>query len=343
VLDLFVRTQAAVFGNASSIHWAGREAKKHLEKARNSIAARTGRRPSEVIFTSGGSEADNLALTAARNGRIIVSRIEHPAVLRPAANAELIDVSPDGVIDLASLDRALETPAALVSVMAVNNETGVIQPIAEVIARAHARGALVHVDAVQAAGRIPLPLDADLISLSGHKLGAPKGVGALLGRTRVHLQPLIVGGAQERGMRAGTEPVAHAVALAAALDRALDHDDTARLRALQARLEAGLTAIEGVTIVGAKSPRVANTTLAAFTGIEAETLLHALDLEGIAASSGSACSSGSVEPSPVLLAMGMSRAQALSAVRFSTGWASTEADVDAVIAVLPRLVARARR
>ncbi len=338
-----------VFGNASSVHWAGREAKKHLERARTTVAARLGRKPSEVVFTSGGSEADNLALRAAAGGRLITSAIEHPAVARAAEReapgaAIVVGARPDGTVDCAALAEALRAaPTALVSVMAVNNETGVIQPLDEVRALASAHGARLHVDAVQAAGRVPLPLDADLITLSGHKLGAPKGVGVLATRATIPLPPLVVGGAQERGLRAGTEPVAHAVAFARALELALDGQasEAARLGELQRALEEALAAL-GARIVGTSAARVTNTTLALFAGTEAETVLHALDLEGVAVSSGSACASGSLEPSPVLTAMGLPPSEALSAVRFSTGWASTSADITRAIEVLPVVLARAR-
>lgn len=340
-----------VFGNASSVHWAGREARRHLEQARLTVAERLRRKPSEVILTSGGSEADNLALHAAQGGRLLVSALEHPAVRRAAErlgargqDVEVLPATPEGVVDLTALAEALaRRPTALVSVMAVNNETGVIQPVDEVRALTRAHGARLHVDAVQAVGRVPLVLEADLITLSGHKLGAPKGVGVLLTRAALPLAPLVVGGAQERGLRAGTESVAHAVAFAAALGLALDEQAEAspRLGALQAELEAGLAPL-GARVVGAGAPRVANTTLVTFAGVEAETVLHALDLEGIAASSGSACASGSLEPSPVLRAMGLPAAEALSALRLSTGWASTRDDVRAVLAALPAVLARAR-
>jgi cysteine desulfurase len=332
------------FGNASSVHWAGQRARKELEAARTAIARRVARKPSEVIFTSGGTEADNLALLGVRGDRVLISSVEHPAVLTAAdrlrargVEVELVPVDSEGRLDLFALDRALEKPTVLVSVMAVNNETGVISPIAEVIARSHARGARVHVDAVQAAGRIPLPLEADLIAMSGHKLGGPKGIGVLLVRDDLPLDSLITGGPQERGHRAGTEPVAGAVGMAKALEIALDRMDAERdrLAGLVARVDAGLGALPGARIVGRSAERVANTTTAVFEGVEGESLLQALDLAGIAASSGSACSSGSLEPSHVLKAMGYSDAEALSAVRFSLGWASGASDVDRLLSVLP--------
>lgn len=352
---LFGAIEAGAFGNASSIHWAGREARKHLERARTKIAELVQRKPSEIVFTSGATEADNLALrgilakSSAR--RLIISAVEHPAVIETAAfleregvEVDRVAVDAEGRLDLAALDRALSRPAALISIMAVNNETGVISPIEEVLDRAKKAGVLTHVDAVQAAGRIPLPLDADLISLSAHKVGGPKGIGALITRATLPIEPLLFGGPQERGHRGGTEAVPLAAGFAAALEKALaDRDqENTRLAAIRERIDRGLAAIEGVRVLGANARRVANTTTALFSGVEAETLLHALDLEGVAASSGSACASGSLEPSHVLLAMGVPKNEALSAVRFSLGWASRIDDANRLIEVLPPLVRRAR-
>jgi cysteine desulfurase len=344
------------FGNASSIHWAGREAKKHLEAARKKVAELTARSPSQVIFTSGGSEADNLAIfgvtAEAKERRMIISSVEHPAVLEAAARLsrsgiEVVRIPCDaeGRLDLAALDLELSFPTALVSIMAVNNETGVIHPIDEVVKRVrHAGSAVIHVDAVQAAGRVPLPIDADLITLSGHKLGAPKGVGALLTKPRVKLSPHVVGGPQERGLRAGTEPVALAAGFAAALEIAIENQpiESERLAKIRDRIDDGLRSFDDVRILGGGAPRVSNTTTALFAGVEAETLLHALDLEGVAASSGSACSSGSLEPSHVLLAMGIAPKDALSAVRFSLGWASEPSEAERLLEILPRVLDRAR-
>jgi cysteine desulfurase len=346
---LFGAPAEGSFGNASSVHWAGQRARKELEAARGSIARRMNRKASEIIFTSGGTEADNLALFgvmlhgSVKAKRLIVSAVEHPAVMSAAARLEelgvgvvRVPVDRGGVLDLDALDRALAEPAALVSVMAVNNETGVVSPVEEVIARAHARGARVHVDAVQAAGRIELPLDADLISLSGHKLGAPKGIGVLAARESLPLVSEIVGGPQERGHRAGTEPVALAVGMATALELAMDQREAeaARLSALVRRIDGCLRSLPGVELVGAPH-RVANTTTAIFRGVEGDALLMALDLAGVAASSGSACSSGSLSPSHVLLAMGYGGAEALASVRFSLGWATTDSDIDRLLSVLP--------
>lgn len=354
---LFGEVSAGFYGNPSSIHWAGQIARKHLETARTKVAALCACKPSEVIFTSGGSEADNLALFGValhprvKHKRVIISSVEHPAVMESArrmeelgVEVERLAVDAQGRLDLAHLDRALERDTSLVSVMAVNNETGVISPIDEVIDRAHKKGALVHVDAVQAAGRIPLPQKADLYSLSGHKLGAPKGVGVLIKREHVPLSPEIVGGPQERGHRAGTEAVDRAVAFAAAFEVSLANMDreNERLAAMRSRIDRALDAIPGARVLGRKTARVANTTTAVFSGIDGDAILQALDLLGVAASSGSACSSGSLEPSHVLLAMGVPKKEALAAVRFSMGFATTDADVDHLLEVVPKAVASVR-
>jgi cysteine desulfurase len=354
---LFGEPAAGAFGNASSIHWAGRAARKHLERARATVATRFARKASEVLFTSGGTEADNLALfgvllhPAEKRKRLVVSAVEHPAVLAAAhrlrelgVEVVTIPVDGDGRLDLDALEAALRVPTALVSVMAVNNETGVCAPVAEVVRRARAAGAWVHVDAVQAAGRLPLPVEADLIALSGHKLGALKGSGALVIRDQIPLRAEVVGGPQERGRRAGTEPVPQAVALATALELAeveREHE-AARLGALRDALEAALLAIPHTRILGRGAPRIAGTVAAVFPGLEGDSLLQALDLAGFAASSGSACSSGSLEPSHVLLAMGVPREEALGAVRFSLGWGSQPCDVTQLVETLPDLVAQLR-
>lgn len=354
---LFGGPEAGAFGNASSVHWAGQRARKQLESARTRVAEMLGRKPSEILFTRGGTEADNLALFGAlrhrsvRRRRLITSAVEHPAVLAAATRLEeegvevvRVPVDREGLLDLELLDRALQEEAALVSVMAVNNETGVISPIDAVAARTKARGVLLHVDAVQAAGRTRIPIEADLITLSGHKLGGPKGVGVLAIREDIPLRPEIVGGPQERGKRAGTEDVAGAVGMAEALARALADEAVERLRLgrMIERLDQGLAALPGVQIVGRRAPRVANTTCALFAGVEGEAVLQGLDLAGVAASSGSACSSGSLEPSHVLKAMGYWDAEALSAVRISLGWATAVEDVDRVLTVLPEVLHQVR-
>lgn len=341
------------FGNASSIHWAGQVARRELERARGQVAARFGRKPSEVVFTSGGTEADHLALhgvllhPSVSKPRLVTTAVEHPAILEAAEALEdrgvavtRVAVHPDGALDLAALDRALDPPPTLVSVMAVNNETGVVLDLAAVKTRVRSAGAWLHVDAVQAPGRIALP-DADLISLSGHKLGGLKGAGVLVTRASVPLLRQVHGGPQERGLRAGTEDVASAVALAEALELAETERaaTTARLGHLSARLGSGLEALGAEVVGGVRAP---GTVTVVFSDLESEALLQALDLAGVAASSGSACSSGSLAPSHVLTALGYPERAARSAVRFSFGWASRPSDVDRVLAVLPALLAQVR-
>lgn len=353
---IFAGPEDERFGNASSVHWAGQRARRELEQARAELAQAFTRRPSDVIFTSGGTEADNLALfgvlthRAVTRPRLLVSQVEHPAVMAGAdtlarAGVDVVKLPVDGAgqLDLGALELALQTPTTLVSVMAVNNETGIISPMPEVLDRVHAAGALLHVDAVQAVGRLPLDAGPDLITISGHKLGGLKGVGALIIREGVQLAPGTLGGPQERGHRAGTEPVALAVSLAHAL-RAAEADRpglSLRWAALRDRIDRALEGLPGVRVLG--GPRVSNTTCAVLSGVDGEVVLQGLDLEGIAASSGSACSSGSLEPSHVLRAMGISPEEALSALRFSLGWSSAEADVDRLIEVLPGVIRRAQQ
>lgn len=350
-------TPTAPTGNPSSIHWAGQAAKKRLEEARAQVARLCGRRPSEVIFTSGGTEADHLALfgvllhPAQKHRRLLISAVEHPAVraaaaaLRQKHGVQVVElpVDPDGQLDLLALEAALQLPTGLVSVMAVNNETGIVSPLSGIAERVKAAGALLHVDAVQAIGRVPLP-EADLLSFSGHKLGGLPGAGVLLTRQPIPLEEQLLGGPQERGRRAGTEALGPIVGLAVALDHALLHqaDEMKRLGALRDQLEGALQELPGVQRVGAHAPRVASTSTALFEGVDGDALLQALDLEGIAASSGSACSSGSLEPSHVLLAMGVAPRAALAAVRFSMGWGTTPAEIDALCRVLPRALAQVR-
>lgn len=353
---LFGDVSDGAWGNASSVHWAGQSARKALEGARAQIAARFDRKPSEVLFTSGGSEADNLALFGVFDhprfggGHLVISSVEHPAVRAAASRleargvrVETVGVDGEGRLDLDDLARAAKG-AALVSVMAVNNETGVVLPTEEVVACAHAAGALVHVDAVQAAGKVALPASADLVSLSAHKLGGLKGIGALVVRESIPLWPAIVGGPQERGKRAGTEHVAAAVSLATAIEVAEStrEAEMTRLAALRDRIDATVRTIRGARVLGAEATRVGNTTTVVFEGVDGEAILQGLDLEGIATSSGSACSSGSLEPSHVLVAMGVPARVALSSVRFSLGVFTTEAEIEAVLAVLPQIVMRAR-
>lgn len=355
---LFASLEDGGFGNASSVHWAGQQARVHLEAARSRLAKQLLRRPSELVFTSGGTEADNLALDGVLGGspgrkRLIVSAVEHPAVMAAAmrwrdrgAEVELVSVQPDGALDLDALARALDPGADLVSLMAVNNETGFCFDLEAAAPMVKAAGARLHVDAVQAAGRLPLEAIArlaDLLVLSAHKLGGPPGVGLLAVRESIRFDPALVGGPQERGRRAGTESVAAAVGLATAVELAeAEHEaENARLAPLRSELENALDELPGARVLRG-APRVAPVCCAVFEGVDGEVMLQALDLEGIAVSSGSACSSGSLEPSPVLLALGLDPALAQSAVRFSLGSATTEAEIQRVVALLPALLERAR-
>ncbi len=336
-------------GNPSSVHAEGRAARHVIENAREEVAALAGARPSDVFFTSSGTEANMLALTPAietahekqPRSALLLSAIEHASVRAggrfPHAVIEEVPVDGDGLIDLNALAAAVaKSPRPLVSLMLANNETGVIEPVAEAAAIVHAGGGLLHVDAVQAAGRVSCDiaaLGADLLTLSAHKIGGPKGGGALIrGREDIHFpDPLIRGGGQERGIRAGTENVAGIAAFgaAAAVARRDRAAEAARMRALRDALEAGLKAITPqVVIFGQKADRLPNTTLFAAPGMKAETAVIAFDLEGIAVSSGAACSSGKVQPSHVLAAMGVSPALTRGAVRVSLGWATTETDVE---------------
>jgi cysteine desulfurase len=348
------------FGNPSSIHWAGREARAAVDRARGQVAKLLGAAPSEVVFTSGGTEADNLALwgvvraAQASTPHLVVSAIEHPAVIGAAAALEedgvavsRVGVGREGVVDPDRLEAALRPETLLVSVMLAQNETGAVQPVAEIARRCRERGILVHTDAVQAAGRLPLPvagLGVDLLSLSGHKMGAPQGVGALYVRRGVRLSPLHQGGAQERGRRSGTENVAGIVGLGAAADLAVAELALvpARVGALRDRLERELLAAIPDIHVNSPGDRLCNTLSLIINGVEGEALLLNLDLEGIAASSGSACSSGTMKPSPVLLAMGLTPQEAHGSLRLSLGRESAEADVEAVVAALPPIVTRLR-
>ncbi len=348
--------------NPSGSHAASREAKTALEEARETVAAACGAAPHEIVFTGGGSEGDNLAIKGvawaarARDPRldgVVTTGIEHKAVLGACARLDQegyrvtkVGATASGVVDLDALTGALDEHTAVVSVMLVNNETGVRQPLADVaaIVRERAPNAAFHTDAVQAPQWCDLraaAAPADLVAISGHKFGGPKGVGALVVRNNVQLVPLIEGGGHERGLRAGTQNVAGIVAFATAL-RVTDErraEDIARLRALRDPFMRALAAdIEGFAPNGDSDRRVAGLLHAAIPGIEAETLLVALDQQGVFAASGSACSSGAIDPSHVLLAMGMPRERALSSVRFSFGWGSTERDVDDALAVIPEVV-----
>jgi cysteine desulfurase len=352
-----------VCGNPSSVHAEGRAVRRRIEEARESVAMLVGAEPRNVVFTSGGTEANMMVLTPFVGAGqdleprdcLVISAIEHPSVLaggRFARNAiEAVPVTPDGRLDLAALGRLLSALAQrglrrpLVSVMLANNETGVVQPVAQAAELAQAAGALMHVDAVQGVGRISCNINdirADLLTLSGHKIGAPKGVGAVIKRDQaLHFtDPLIRGGGQERGARAGTENVASIVGFgaAASVARLALAEESARMAVLRDRLEAGLKARMPAAIVfGAQAERLPNTTLFAVPGIKAETAVIALDLDGIAVSSGAACSSGKVQPSHVLAAMGVAPALAKGAIRVSLGPTTTESEVDGFLDAWIRL------
>jgi len=332
-------------GNPSSVHAEGRAVRGLVEEAREQVAALVGAQASNVTFTSGATEANMLALTPAievggrkePRDRLFISAIEHPSVRsggRFAAGAiEELPVTSNGVVDLAALARALgHAERPLVSVMLANNETGVIQPIANIAEIVHAASGILHVDAVQGPGRMDCnvaTLGADLLSISSHKIGGPQGAGALVRRGDIHVaEPLMTGGGQERGQRAGTENVA-AIAGFGVAARAAKEFDAGRMAALRDKLEAGIKAITPQAVFfGAASPRLPNTSLFAVPGMKAETAIIAFDLNGIAVSSGSACSSGKVQASHVLAAMGVEAALAQGAVRISIGWNTSETEVE---------------
>ena len=338
-------------GNASSVHSEGRAARRLIEEARASVAALVGAEAKNVIFTSGATEANMLALTPRLEiggrkeprDRLFVSAIEHTSVRSggrfPAQSVEELPVTGDGRLDLIALRRCIaKAERPLVSVMLANNETGVIQPITQIAEIVHAVAGVLHVDAAQGAGRIDCAiadLNADLLSISAHKLGGPQGVGALVRRGDVHVgESLIRGGGQERGARAGTENVAAIAGFGAAARAAaaVRQVDAPRMASLRDALEAGLRAVTPQAIIfGQSAPRLPNTTLFAVPGMKAETAIIAFDLNGIAVSSGSACSSGKVQASHVLAAMGVEPALARGSVRVSLGWSTTEADVERLL------------
>ena len=362
VVDRMAAALREQFGNPSSVHLYGQVAKAALDDARSAVAALIGGDPSEVVFTSGGTESDNFAIRGVAEaleptGRrhLVASAIEHEAVLntfkalvRRGWKTTLLPVDQSGILSTDVLERAVTDDTALVSIMHANNEIGTIQPVAELARIAKARGAVFHTDAVQTAGKIPVDVKAlgvDLLSLSAHKFYGPKGAGALWIRRGVRLHAPMTGGKQERSRRAGTENVAGIIGLgvAAQLARGKMAAEGDRLSALRDRLEEGiLAAVSGTAINGARSPRVPNTTNISFDRIEAESLLIALDLAGVAVSTGSACSSGTLEPSHVLKAMGFPPHRTQNSIRFSLGAANTEADVQRVIDVLPGVVDKLR-
>ena len=360
--DAMLRSLEHLFGNASSVHYYGQQAKAALDDARSAVAALIGAEPAEVIFTSGGTEADNFAIRGVAEalevtGRkhLITSGIEHEAVLnsfkalaKRGWRTTVLPLDATGIVSADQLREAITDDTALVSIMHANNEIGTIQPIAELAAIARAHGALVHTDAVQSAGKIPVnvrTLGVDLLAVSGHKFYGPKGIGALWVKRGVRLSPFLSGGKQERNRRAGTENVPGAIGMGVAAGLAAQKmtAEAVRLAALRDRLESGILAsVPNTEVNGSREARVPNTTNISFERIEAESLLIALDLEGVAVSTGSACSSGTLEPSHVLKAMNLSSHRAQNSIRFSLGASNTEEQIDHVIAILPRIVTKLR-
>jgi cysteine desulfurase len=352
------------FGNPSSAHRFGRAARAGIEQARRQIAEALGAEPSQVIFTSGGTEADNLSIVGAvlaareRGASMcaVVSAIEHKAVLAAAhavcnlgGREVLLPVDRSGVLDVEALDRALRDAPAVVSVMWVNNEVGVLQPVGDIAGRCREANVIFHTDAVQAVGKVPVSVErlcCTLLTISGHKIGAPKGIGALIVRDRKAIEAILHGGGQQFGIRPGTENVAGAVALGravqlAAIEQAALAERLSQLRdALGKRLKA---TVPDVVIMAEQSERAPHLLNVAVPGADSEALLMHLDLAGVAASSGSACSTGAVEPSHVLVAMGVPRELALGAIRFSFGRESTTEDVDRAVEVVPAVVAKVRK
>jgi cysteine desulfurase len=363
VADAVDQAMREDFGNPSSVHYFGQRAKLRLDRARQAVATLLGGDPAEIVFTSGGTESDNFAIRGvaealAPTGRrhIISSPIEHEAVLqtlkalaRRGWEVTLLPVDESGIVSPRALAEAIRPDTALVSIMHANNEIGTIQPLHELAAIAHAAGALIHSDAVQSAAKILLDVHAlgiDLASISGHKLYGPKGVGALWIKRGTRLLATMTGGRQERNRRAGTENVPAIAGLGVAVTQALSKlpTESTRLAALRDRLETGILRHVDRTIVnGARDRRVPNTSNISFDGIEAESLLIALDLEGVAVSTGSACSSGTLEPSHVLKAMGFPLHRTQNALRFSLGASNTEEQIDHVINILPPIVERLRK
>jgi cysteine desulfurase len=350
------------FGNPSSIHWAGRDVKGAMEKGREQVALLLNCDPSEVVFTSSGTEADNMAIKGVaealrdKGNHIITFRTEHPAVLSTCLYLEnrgyeitRLGVDRAGMPDLAELEAAITGRTILISAMHANHETGTLLPAARISEIAARHRIYFHSDGVQAVGRVPIDFRGagiGLLALSGHKIHAPKGIGALVIRKGVKLATLIHGGPQERNRRAGTENVAGIVGLGKACELAMDEMTGAsrRVTALRDRLEAGILAsVQDAVINGERNSRLPNTSNISFPGLDADSLLLNLDIQGIAASSGSACSSGVVKESPVLAAMGLERELVRGALRFSLGRDTTEADIDYLLEVLPEIVARLRR
>jgi len=348
---------AEQFGNASSIHHHGQETRAAVERARASVAALLSCRAPEIVFTSGGTEADNLALFGTVNAgdHVVTSTIEHHAVLNSCKHLEdegceltYVPVDGSGRVDPDDVRRALRPNTRLISVMMANNETGVLQPVEEIGRIAAEADVYFHTDAVQAAGKLPIDVEkigCDLLTISGHKIHAPQGVGALYVRKGTKLSPMLFGGRHERSRRAGTENVPGIVALGKAAELAkqgLCRGEDQKLAALRDRLESALLRIESTGVNGAEAPRIPNIVNVYFAGIEGEALVIALDLKGLAVSTGAACSSGAIEPSHVLMAMGASPERARANLRFSLGKQNTDEELDFAIALVPETAARLR-
>jgi cysteine desulfurase len=364
VLDAMLPYFSAEFGNASSIHTPGQKARAAVEEAREQVAALIGARPQEIIFTSGGTESDNHAIfgvvaffssSSTSHPHVITSLIEHEAVLnacqaleKQGVSVTYLGVDRDGQIDLEELRRALRPETVLITIMHANNELGTVQPLDQIGRVAKESDVYFHTDAVQSAGKIPIDvnkLQVDLLSISGHKLYAPKGIGALYVRGGTHIRQLLYGGHHQRGFRPGTENVAGIVGLgkAAELARKSLAEDAQRLSVLRDQLEQGLLlSVPQSRVNAGVSPRTPNTTNLVFPGVEGEALLIALDLKGLACSTGAACSSGAVEPSHVLTAIGLPPEEARASLRFSLGRHTTQADIDFALQVVPAAVAQLR-
>ncbi len=337
-------------GNASSIHGEGRAARKIVEDARGHVANLVGVRSAQVIFNSGATEGNNTILSGYQDKSVLVAASEHPSILEAAPHAKKIPLTKSGLVDRAQFESLLNSEKpALVAIQFVNSETGVIQPVAELSALAKSHGAMVLCDAVQAAGRVHMDfksLGVDYLTLSAHKFGGPQGIGALIFREGLQMPKFLRGGGQEKRQRAGTENVAAIAGFGVAANLALHGftDYRKHTSSLQAKLESALRTIANdIVITGEAAPRVSNTTNILLPGVTSETQVMAMDLEGIAISSGSACSSGSIKPSHVLIAMGFDDTESKSALRFSYGWATTDADIDGAINAYATMVKRLKK
>ena len=360
VVDAMIPFLREYWGNPSSTYVFGRQVGEHVDQARARVAALINAEPREIVFTSCGTESNNSAIHSAlvtqpEKRHVLTTAVEHSAntkfcelLQKRGYPVTFLPVAPDGALDLQRLEESIRPDTAIVSVMWANNETGILFPVKEIAAICRRKGVLFHTDAVQTPGKLKIDvreLDVDFLSLSAHKLHAPKGIGLLYVKRRVKYQPYVVGGGQERGRRGGTENVASIVAFGRAAELALASlpDENTRVRALRDRLEDGiLGTIPATSRNGAKEPRLPNTSNLAFEGVEAEGILMLLDQAGICASSGSACTTGSLDPSHVLTAMGCSAARARSSIRFSLGIYNTDAEVEHVLKHLPGIIAKLR-